>query len=275
MRLDMLLSRDIFIGLFLGRQGCGKTSAWASFAEAGNVLVYDLDRRIRGIAGCKHLPIEWLDRIEVKQPSIMEGFKKINDELEILVAKAKSRQPLPKTVVFDSASTLGDWLVWDSIRLRGVENEYRGRIRGSVNFADPGDYNYASTAFQKLFYVLLGELNCNLIFTGWVIDKYGKPRNAQGDIDPYAPSEIVGQKMLATDKMAERIPGLFDEVYFFSKEETGISKDPVRFYVEFENGLAKTAHKELRNLGRVDITNKSFYQFLKEKTMVSSKIQTT
>ena len=253
-----LKNKSPFIGLFLGKQGCGKTSAIASFCEEGRMLCYDLDKRIAGIRGSLNfLPSDILSKIEVEQFSIKDGFAAIDKALEILIIK-QSSNPTYKTIWIDSASTFHDFLLEDSKKLRGAKSMTSGKVRGTIQFNDPDDYNYASTAFQKLFYVFLGELKCNLIFSGWVVDRYAKPPN-----EPYANAEVVGQKLLATDKFAERIPGLFDEVYFFSKEETVMSSDPLHYKVEFENNIAKTSQPNLRSKGKVDITNKSFYQVWK------------
>jgi len=261
MKLLDLAAYDQFIGLFLGRSGSGKSVAEASFAEFGPLEIIDLDRRARGILGAtKFLASELLDRITVSQYTVKDGWKELNNKFELWDVYVRTNKLPFKTICIESVTTLQKWLIIDSMKLRGVDV---GKLRGGLQFATPDDYNYASIAFMKLIYEVLMPLKCNVILSGWLVNEYGKP---PGDSNQYAPNIVIGQKVLGTQKMAEEIPGYFDEVYVFEKEEITGTSNPVKFTVTFEGGLAKTSRTELKGKQKVDLTNRSFYQTYQQLT---------
>lgn len=257
MKLSQVEQLPYHVMLFASRSGHGKSTAIASYAELGGLYVLDLDKRARGMLGSPAIKREWLDRIEVDQSiDASQGFAEIDKKLEIKLIKAKSRQLDEKTIAIESFGTLVKTLLFDSMRLRGAEDSFRGKSRGSVKFFHPDDYNYVSMAVNQLVYTCLLQLKVNLILSGWIVDRYGKPAGS----DDYAQAEVIGQKMLGPANLAEEIVGYFDEVYLFEKEETGSAKQPLKFTVSFEGNLAKTSIPELHGWGKVDVTNKSFLQ---------------
>lgn len=257
--------------LFCGDQGCGKSCAVASFAEAGWLKDYDLDKRARGMLGLKWSP-EILKRIIIERDiNISNGFEKLETEIELdLLRKQTKQSPDLQTVAFESFATLQKIFMYDSMRLRGaiapagvkkIERKDaeggKGRFRGSVAMPHPDDYNYVSQAIHQLIFKGLFMYQINVIVSAWVVDEWGKP---PGDNQEYARSIVVGKKLLGTDKLVSEVPGYFDEVYYFNKEETGQASQPVRYTVEFESKLAKTSIKQLRGLGKIDWTGRSFYR---------------
>jgi len=254
MNLAQIAKQQQFIGLFVGKNGSGKSGAAASFAELGPVKLYDLDERARGILGIKDiLGIDNLKKIEVVKVAFEKGWAEFDKLLEMDLVKQKNGQFPYKTVILDSAANLQKFLVSDSQRLRGS----KGKSRGAIDFWTPDDYNYCSSGFFAFFYEYARKLGCNFIMTGWMVDRYAKPEATKENADvTYAPNEIVGQKILLTEKLAEEVPGYFDEVYTFEKEEYN---GRVKYFATFESTLAKTCHPALRKKLKLDFTDKSFY----------------
>ena len=254
---------DKFIGLFVGRSGGGKTCAIASIAKRDlernkKTLLIDIDKRGRGMLGLRDvLGDKVLQNIEVKQDiDASAGFAKLDEHLELLIAYQNSNNMKYGSIIYEGISTMHKMFLYDSMRLRGTTGGFKGKERGKVKFLHPDDYNYASMAFHQLMYNGWMKLSCNVIVSGWIVDKWGKPA---GEGNEYAESEVVGHKLLATDKFSEEIPGYFDEIYLFEKEETGASARPLRYTVAFEGCLAKTSREALKGRGKVDITNKLFF----------------
>jgi anion-transporting ArsA/GET3 family ATPase len=250
-----------FIALFIGKNGSGKTVAEASFARLGPLKLYDADMRSRGILGAaKTLGKEILERIEVFQPKIEEGWAGIDKEMEMDLIKQASGQFRFKTVVFDSLATMQKLFILDSQRLRGKGT---GKMRGKIQFWTPDDYNYCSMAFAQFFYGYARKLKCNIIVSGWMVDRWGKQHKDGEEENPYAENEVIGQKIVLTEKLAEEVPGYFDEIYTFEKEESSVGSG-IKYVVNFESTLAKTCHESLRAKKRMDFTNKVFYDEFKK-----------
>lgn len=270
MRLDILMKRPQFVGLLAGFQGSGKTGAAASFAEGGPIKLFDLDRRVRGINGCDFIKPEWLDRVDVEQPVVGNAFKTLDEELEKMVIKAKTNQNAYYAVWIDSTNSISKMFLLESMKKRAEKagTPITGKTRGSLQFATPDDYNYASMAWNQLIYEGLLPLNCHVIVTGWVVRVFGPDPKVDEDQRPYAPHVVTGEKLLLTEKLSEEVPGYFDDVFLFRKVKD--AADRVTFTVETEGTFAKTRYPELRGKGKnlLDITGKSFHTLLKEKKVL-------
>lgn len=263
MKLEKLQDYGNTTALFVGKSGSGKSSAIASYAKQGPMKIYDLDKRAAGILGsAKFLGEEIVKNITVEQlePDKQTGdlFKTLVDNCSLDLTNTRNY----KTYVYESATTIADLMLRTSKRLRGQDPEMKNKDkrRGVHHFAAPDDYNYASSTFYDLIYEYLLPLRANIIMSSWIVDEWGP--NPEG---PYLPDCIVGQSINTTRKLAERIPGYFDEVYYFTKEVTGSGSKPnIRYYVQFEGWLAKTAIPKLKGLGKVEVTDKCFYDVLQE-----------
>lgn len=249
--------------LVVGRHGSGKTCA--NFSFPGKTYVFDMDHRIKGGAqSLLWLGNDKLGEIDYDTYDVVKGFTAINNKMEELLNKAKTFNCPYKNVLFESIGALTKLLALDSKELRGVE---KGKKRGALRFLSPDDYNYVSAAMSEIifeFALPMSSYGINVIFSGWIVDKWGKPINAEGIPiagTEYAPNVIVGEKLLATDKLAEEIPGYFNEVYYFRKE-AGLGNKP-KYTVEFNGTFARNTLG--LPSGRFDITNKSFYQVWKEE----------
>jgi hypothetical protein len=248
-----------FVGLFVGRSGSGKTCAEASFARYGRMYIFDSDNRIRGIAAsAKWLGLDIVKNIDFDFYNPQDGFKAIDDKLTIFKAQAQKRELVYKTLCFDSCGSLIYMLALDSMRLRGKDS---GRARGSLKFLHPDDYNYVSMAFRQIMFngvFPLAEMGVNVIFSGWLVTRWGKRKDA----NDYEPPEEIGVRLVGPQNLAEEIIGYFDEIYTFEKKVT-VEGFPPRFFVEFNGEFSKTSLG--LPAGRFEITGKDFLAFWQEK----------
>lgn len=261
-------------GLWVGDSGSGKTAAIASFVEAGPIEWWSIDGRWAGIFGSlSFLGKEILDKINLVQfNNKRDVYAQMADQLDIYTIKQERNQLPFKTFVLEETCTLSDILLINSMRLRGVlspkdkqqQSDIKGKMRGRTAFAHPDDYNYVMSSLRLLFHEDLKPLRCNIIFAAWIVDEWDKDPNNE-----YSPQIRVGSSLNTTRKLASKIPGLFDETYFFSNEPTGMKDNPVKYTVQFEPitpeaSLAKTCIPSLKGHGKVNVTNKNFYNVLKE-----------
>lgn len=261
-----------FVAMFVGDSGCGKTGAEVSFVEAGPVELYDLDKRSKGIIGVERfIGKELLEKNLTihRNIDVSNGFEELDKSLTMNGIRAKelarTGESLKHTVVMDGAGTLSKILLYDSMRIRGAggKSQFEGKIRGKLKFPHPDDYNYVSAAIHQLQYNYFLPLRMNFILSAWTVDKWGKDPS-QGN-NEFAGNIVVGKKIAGlTEKLSSEMPGYFDEVYYFEKNETGIASKPLQYTVEFESSIAKTCIPKLQGLGKVDITGKSFYRHYQE-----------
>lgn len=256
--------------LAVGRSGSGKTCA--NFSFPGKIYVFDMDHRMKG--GTKSivwLGKEKLAQIDFDTYNVDKGFAKINDKMEVLLKDAQQGKSEYKTIIFESIGALTKLLALDSKQLRGITSD-KGKKRGSLRFLSPDDYNYVSAAMSEIifeFALPMSALGINVIFSGWIVDKWGKPVSDKGlpiEGTEYAPNVVVGEKLLATDKLAEEIPGYFNEVYYFHREKGARG---VKYTVEYDGSFARNTLG--LPSGQFDITNKSFFESWKETLECTTK----
>lgn len=258
------------VGLFVGPSGAGKTCAIASYATQGPMYIFDFDGRMAGMLGQKSILGEHFKNIEYDRYDISKGFGEVDKQLDLLVTKAQTNKLNYKTVVFESLPTMVSSFMEMAVQLEGVKAAgIPSRLIGGVHMLSPQHYNWASRAFRDLVYNGIRRLiGCNVIVSGWTVDQWGKRIIKKNDgteaVDEYGPKEVIGRKILLTEKLAEEVPGYFDEVYEFDKQDTGLPSKPVKFICKFRSTIAKTAHENYPN--SIDFTNKSFYGELSKLT---------
>ena len=245
--------------LFAGKSGEGKSNAEVSFP--GPIYVFDCDNRFKGAtSACSWLGIERFKQIDFDFYNPNDGFKKLDEKLNILANDAVSRKCKFNTIVFDSIGSMCAMLGLDAIKMKGGA---KVKSIGDVKFLGPEEYNYISTAFRLLMFNYIFTLNkagINTIFSAWIVDRYGKKPSTPD----YAPAEIIGEKIMGTGNMIAETMGYFNEVFQFRKENSPLYGKPPIYTVEYNNGdIAKNSLN--LPLGKFDITSKSFYdEWLRE-----------
>lgn len=252
------------LSLLIGRSGSGKTAAALSFPHPIDVL--DLDGRIRGGLACP-----WIVRKDIyydyypSKPSKGTTFEAINKRLDAIQAMALQQQYAYKTLLVDSATWFCNDMILDALpmthtaRTGGGES---GRTLGTLNMAGPSDYGFQSTATLQLLAFLKSLPIPHIVVTAHIVNRWGRRKNEEGKvIDPYGPTEIVGEQLALTDKIAETLPSMFDNVFRFEKQDTG---SKLKFFFSAHGELERTAFPNLP-YGNFDITDKDFYSFLMSK----------
>lgn len=255
--------------LAVGNAGSGKTSAIASLASKDEPMyIFDIDHRIKGLLGSKEWLKDSLDYIDYDQYDTRDGFKEIEKTFVDFSNRYDKGQLKYKTLLIESVGSLSEMFLIDSQRYKGVKpgvdlstltsSQKSGlKITGNIAFPTPDDYHYGKRAFHSLFYnFLMYFTKCNVFLSAWTTDRWGKDPNNE---NPYAPDILLpGKQILATNKIANELPGYFDEIWQFEKEETGKLSDPVCYKVKFASLLAKTSIPQLAQAKIVDITGKNF-----------------
>jgi hypothetical protein len=253
--------------LFVGESGSGKTCAIASYGKLGKVLILDFDRRVRGIYGLRSvLGDDVINNIEVEQYDILNSFAVVDNRLQQLEPLAKAGKCPYQTIVIESVNAMETCFMnmVDAMAQMQKGTGINPQSLGGIRIYGPAHYKFAATAFRQLRdFRLLNFKGVNVILSCWIVNKWGKPttfdeRKGVEVTQQYADNVVVGKKLLLTDKMAEEVPGCFDEVYEFYKAETGLTSRPVKHGVRFSSSIAKTANEALKKAVDIDLTNKLF-----------------
>lgn len=252
------------VNLFIGRSGHGKSAAAYSFPHP--MIVLDADGRIRGGL------TSWVSRKGLTYVPILHRdpqntvFDQLNREFEKLegICKMSGMVETPETVVLDSATWAAGGLLLDALPLThiaGGDQGERGRKLGNMNMAGPGDYGFQSTGMLQIAAFLKSLPIKHIIVTAHIVNRWGRRKNENGKIiDPYGPSEIVGEQLALTDKIAESFPSIFDNIFRFEKVEL---PNRNKFVFSSHGELARSAYAGLP-FGNTDITDKSFFDTLTE-----------
>lgn len=260
--------------LIVGKSGSGKSCAAISFP--GKTFIYNIDQRVRGIAdSINWLGKEKLAEVDFETINLEDGFAKIDMLMSQQIKDAKDRRLKYRNICVESIGALCTLLAMDSRRLRGVKG---ARQTGSLVFLAPEDYAYASKAMKDIIYKFvlpMTDMGYNIFFSGWTVDRWGKPREQSGEIVEgmeYMDNIVIGEKLLAPDKLAEEIPGYFNDVYVFRKERDPRGHSYGAIYdVEFTGELARNTFG--LPPGRHKITKSSFYELW--KGMIDAKYSTS
>lgn len=248
------------LALFLGRSGSGKSAAAYSFPKPAKI--FDLDGRVRGGL------VPWIEKkgLEYQYFPPMSGkmvFDQLNDAFAVLQQQCKSGNPY-ETIILDSATWAANSLLLDAIPFTHTgtgPGADKGKKIGNMNIAGPSDYQFQSTGMLQIISFLRSLPIKNIIVSAHIVGRWGKRKDETGKIvDPYGPSELIGEQLNLTDKVAETLPSSFDHVFRFEKHDTG---NGLKFTFSGQGELARTPFPI--PYGEIDITGKDFYKLLQEK----------
>lgn len=231
--------------LTVGRSGHGKTLALLSLAnheETSPVHVLSLDRRIALLQDRKNLTYDLFNT--------REGWIKVDNKLSSYL-DAGDNLPF-KTLMLCGITSLLDFLVVDVGNILAIsksddDKQYGQRI-GNLYIPGMRDYLYVSEAMRQIFYNGLFQIPCNIIVEANIANSYDSKGNVDGD------------RILASDKVAEKIPTFFDEIWAFQKKLSVVETNQPNWKVWFRGSLARTSFSQLEKEGGFDITNKDFYE---------------
>lgn len=250
-----------FMALFVGRHHSGKTVAEASFPKP--MMVEDFDGRIGG-ANVSFLDLTGLtyEYWEPRSPSLVQDINaKLEkyDDIRKMQALGQNMVQLPKTHVTDSITNMTFAFICQSRKLtHGDDKNKKGRWLGPVSMAEPTDYGFEAQATYDYISFLKSLPIQNIIVSAHLIDEYGQPKDEDNNDIPYAPKEVIGQKLSIRDKIGENIQTSFDHIFKFERK-TIAGQD--KFYVTFRGGIACTSYNWLPT-GQKEWTGKKFYDFM-------------
>jgi len=245
-----IVPNEYFRILFLGRSGCGKSTAALSFP--GPRLMWDFDKRARTFAG--------KTETNIFTPGSDEGWTEIAPIMQAEIDK----KPYPyQTTVFCSVTSAQRMFTQDSLRYianapakkAGVkleESDMKGGANKIGSLLIPGmlNYRYRAECLNQLFFTEIFNIPNNLIVEAHIVNDY----NEKGD--------VKGEQVLAPDKFTEEAKGYFDEIWHFEKEQIS-SAAPSRWKVYFHSkGFARTTVPALKGVSAsegLDITGKDLY----------------
>lgn len=242
--------------LLVGRSGSGKTAAGLSYPKPMKVL--DLDGRIRG-GMVSWNSIKDIDYTYIpSKPSKGTVFDLINNEFAVLQTLINTAQCNYQTLFIDSLTWEATDLLLDAIKLthtgQNKGGSDAGRKIGTMDMSGPEDYKFQSTGMiQTLAYLKTLSIP-HIVASAHIIPRWiPDPSNKYGD------KIESGERVDVTDKLAEKIPSMFDNVYRFENESAKYAK---RFTFSAWGDLARTVYPI--PLGDHDITGKNFYEFIQQ-----------
>lgn len=237
---DLKVSENRIHSLFIGRSGTGKSVAALSFPRP--IYWMCLDNRLGLLEGEKDV------FYDVFEPN--DGFNKVEQAIEREILSKRGPKFPWKTVVFAGISSTLRRLLRDSISFIGTK-ESGSEAKGAQKFGSlivPGlrNYLYVSSAFSQIFDNGLFLIPCNLIVEAHIVNDYDDKGN------------ISGERILATDKLSEEIPGNFDEVWEFRTKNSAIVGQASKYEIAFNANIARSTM--VKKIGFQDWTNKNLHQ---------------
>lgn len=246
--------------LFVGPADAGKSFAATSFglkskAYGGDdprpCYMLELDNRI---AALRNRPVEY-DTFTNEEGAI--GV--LNRVIALREACVKMKAAPFHTLILDSATSLGDMAVADSMDTKTSA----GRKIGELKMLTVEDYGYEAETWRQVLWENLIDIKryANVIVTAHETKQY---REVKGPPGSPAKSVWDGEYKLLMhgNKIADKLPTKFDEIYRFSPKEVIVSQKAIRRKVQFTGSLARSSYLKLASSAEeYDITGLEFYNF--------------
>lgn len=198
--------------LFVGKSGSRKTVHASSFP--GPIYIFDTDGRTSPIKAYHST------RDDIEYDTYRSGdWAKYKSKMDRL----KNNNPY-RTVIFDSLTSIADMTIHES----KYERKSAGMVRSTMRMAEPGDYNFESNAIMEIL-MCAQLLKCHIILTAHLlkVEVPEKPGDATAMMGKTIPKYSL---ITASKKSAEKVPGYFDEVYFFESENSGMGQQTVVYF---------------------------------------------
>lgn len=246
--------------LFVGPADAGKSFAATSFGLKSKAFggddprpcyMLELDNRI---AALRNRPVEY-DTFTNEEGAI--GV--LNRVIALREACVKMKAAPFHTLILDSATSLGDMAVADSMDTKTSA----GRKIGELKMLTVEDYGYEAETWRQVLWENLIDIKryANVIVTAHETKQY---REVKGPPGSPAKSVWDGEYKLLMhgNKIADKLPTKFDEVYHFMAKEVVVSQKNIRRSVVFQDNLARTSYPKLASsTASYDISGKEFYTF--------------
>lgn len=228
--------------LWCGDSGAGKTQGLAGWP--GPVYIADCDGRIRTIkkAAPKRDDI-WYDTFSAFQ---YLDFAKTMDSIE-----AKPWQNA--LVVVDSLGTMCDMALEYSMETRGGR---KSKV-GILDMYEIADFGVESRGVMSVIH-LLRSLPCHVVLTAHYYEYRSKKGLGDAEIEIVNRSVVTGAQ-----KVAAKVPGFFDEVWYFETQASAALGDPPQYWVNTITRGNNPARTTLPLPARFNWTNKNLFEVVK------------
>jgi|SRR6187399_1441471 len=260
---DVKQNETKFMGLFMGPTKSGKKTAIASFPKP--IYIFDLDGRVDGIAGSKHVSTKDIFFDYYPPDESKTTVEKITNQLKMFIQQAAKGQLEYKTIAFCSFTGLTRNFIFDGVRITHEMDKNNKVLRGNyaekLALAGPEDYKYEATATSQVM-AFLRALPCHVIISAHVVPIWKKPKKPNGDVDQFAESIKDGERVHLRDKIASDILIYFNHTFSFKKVMLG--QDKIRYKVRFRGENEGTTFPELPE-GEVDITDTMLFPQIMEQ----------
>lgn len=239
--------------LLVGRSGGGKTAAGLSYPKPMKVL--DLDGRIRG-GMVPWVNIKDIDYTYIpSKPPVGTVFEIINQELEAIQVLINTGRLNIKTLFVDSLTWEATDLLLDAIKLTHAgpnkQGQEAGRRIGTMDMSGPEDFKFQSTGMIQTLAYLKTLPIAHIVASAHIIPRWiPNPQNKFGD------KIESGERVDVTDKLAEKIPSMFDNVYRFERDGQQVQ------FQAWQGDLARSVYPI--PAGNHNISGKNFYQFIQQ-----------
>lgn len=246
--------------LGIGTPGSAKTPALASFAEAGDLKIYNFDGESR-----LDPIIDFFTRI-LKRPDLLsnidytnvgyDNFKDFMDEFEKLQDECR-----PQTVMLDSVTSASVTCIAWLIRQKGREKGAKIRLSGGetgIPIPDWGEFN-GEAAFLTNVLEIGKNIPANFIVTAHPLNRT-KVEGSGKLLKGSSYTSLVS----AGVKGVDLIPNYFNEIWKF-ETDTEYSENGVRTIRQIRTNKESTDDLAKTTCGlpnTVDFTNKSLYQVI-------------
>ena len=249
--------------LFVGPGDSGKSYASTSFGlrtkeyggkDSRPCYMIELDGRI---AALRNRPVMY------NSFTNEDGVTKVLHRIEELREQCVKNKVAPfHTLIVDSTTSFGDLAVAESMETKGSA----GRSIGKLELLTVEDYGFEAEAFRQLLWESLMDIKkyCDVIVTAHQTELYktaatkpGAPTRQEWDGKSY-------KILMHGNKIANKLPTKFDEIYEFANKELIVSSSSMRRSVRFQGHLARTSYPQLaKNTADHDISGKEFYTYWK------------
>jgi len=245
---------DVFLALLKGESGLGKSIALASYASLGKMYIFDFEDRMRSVKNY-YQRIGRQDIIDNIEFDTYYSFSKVRKKIEALQMNPKGI----KSIGWDSLTSFTDRALSNTKDFKQDSQEKTGQNAGRtvgefrVNTLD--DFS-AETSAVKEFVIehalIFKSMKINFILTAHVI----KVREeGEGKITHISRYLMTGGK-----KVAQIIPGYYDEAYHFNIEPGMSTSDAVKYTARTTHSGDDWAKTSLNLPTKIDFTNKVFYE---------------
>lgn len=252
---DLMEPENIRV-LFIGRSGTRKTSVAASFPKP--FYMFDFDGRVGALRG---------HDIDYDQYPRISGWGKVENKFDELLNQVRKGTLKYRTIHIASITTILDFFLWEAKEFYAAESKgglriTRPKTNKQVLMSDMPHYKFVHAALDDLLndYLIPLGMVCNVIVEAHETSRFDEA------------GDKVGEQLLATPSIAERLPTTFDETWQFKFKRTPNPEEEDDYRVHFRNSdLAKTTFRQLPNSVRFTNKELTFYDDIFKRLLKGEK----